>query len=196
MGLVTVDVKGEYRKRVPQTENDRFLDLVINGGLFPRKLYLPEEATIMELYLLMLLEYVLRMADLGDQEGVSLEALLKLPLREQLTLKNADNIFQETGRIVMTRWQPHEHGEALEILRKLYPRETPCFVAFDGLLVKKKLYHVLIQAGFRRKSKLSVNDNLPRLRGVILKDEKPIVYPLIDEVLKKLLFTGSLLYLN
>lgn len=196
MGLVTVDVKGEYWKRVPQTQNDRFLDLVINGGLFPRKLYLPEEATIVGLYLLILLEYVVRMADLGDQEGVSLEALLKFPVREQLTLKNADDIFQETGRIVMTRWQPHEHGEALEILRKLYPRETPCFVAFDGLLVKKKLYHVLIQAGFRREHKLSVNDNLPRLGSVILKDEKPVLYPLFDEILKKFLFQVSFAHLN
>lgn len=196
MGLVTVDVKQEYWKRVPQTENDRFLDLVINGGLFPRKLYLPEEATIVGLYLLILLEYVVRMADLGDQEGVSLEALLKFPVREQLTLKNADDIFQETGRIVMTRWQPHEHGETLEILRKLYPRETPCFVTFDGVVVKKKLYHVLIQAGFRRKSKLSVTDNLPRLGSTILKNEKPVLYPLFDEILKKFLFQVSFAHLN
>jgi len=62
--------------------------------------------------------------------------------------------------------------------------------------IKEKSYYVLIQTGFLRENRLRIEDTIPNLGDVVLKEEKLRLYPLLDQVFKELLFGAYHAHLN
>ena len=187
MQVVRIDVKEEYKKKFSEREKKKFLDYVFDHNLFPRGLYLPAGAFIRKGYLSLLLGYVSRIHMLQNQGELSLEKVTELSCGGDLMIKNQDDIFEEKGEIVMTQCGPHAHSQADQRLLKLYPQRKPRYLAFDAKKIKRKPYYVLIQVGFLRDRKIRIVDTLPKIDN-ILKDEKIILCPLFEDILKKMLF--------
>ena len=187
MQVVRIDVKEEYKKKFSEREKKKFLDYVFDHNLFPRGLYLPAGAFIRKGYLSLLLGYVSRIHMLQNQGELSLEKVTELSCGADLMIKNQDDIFEEKGEIVMTQCGPHAHSQADQRLLKLYPQRKPRYLAFDAVKIKRKPYYVLIQVGFLRDRKIRIVDTLPKIDN-ILKDEKIILCPLFEDILKKMLF--------
>jgi len=124
---------------------------------------------------------------LQNQGELSLEKVAELSCGADLMIKNQDDIFEEKGEIVMTQCGPHAHSQADQRLLKLYPQRKPRYLAFDAVKIKRKPYYVLIQVGFLRDRKIRIVDTLPKIDN-ILKDEKIILCPLFEDILKKMLF--------
>lgn len=187
MQVVRIDVKEEYKKKFSERKEKKFLDYVFDHNLFPRGLYLPAGAFIRKGYLSLLLGYVSRIHMLQNQGELSLEKVTELSCGGDLLIKNQDDIFEEKGEIVMTQCGSHAHSQADQRLLKLYPQRKPYYLAFDAVKIKRKPYYVLIQVGFLRDRKIRIVDTLPKIDN-ILKDEKLILCPLFEDILKKMLF--------
>jgi len=187
MQVVRIDVKEEYKKKFSEREKKKFLDYVFDHNLFPRGLYLPAGAFIRKGYLSLLLGYVSRIHMLQNQGELSLEKVAELSCGGDLMIKNQDDIFEEKGEIIMTQCGPHAHSQADQRLLKLYPQRKPHYLAFDAVKINGKPYYVLIQVGFLRDRKIRIVDTLPKIDN-ILKDEKLILCPLFEDILKKMLF--------
>jgi len=187
MQVVRIDVKEEYKKKFSEREKKKFLDYVFEHNLFPRGFYLPAGAFIRKGYLSLLLGYVSRIHMLQNQGELSLEKVTELSFGGDLMIKNQDDIFEEKGEIVMTQCGPHAHSQVDQRLLRLYPQRKPRYLAFDAVKIKRKSYYVLIQVGFLRDRKIRIVDTLPKIDN-ILKDEKLILCPLFEDILKKMLF--------
>jgi len=196
MQVVRIDVEEEYKKKFSEREKKKFLDYVFDHNLFPRGLYLPAGAFIRKGYLSLLLGYVSRIHMLQNQGELSLEKVAELSCGGDLMIKNQDDIFEEKGEIVITQCGLPAHSQADQRLLKLYPQRKPHYLAFDAVKIKEKSYYVLIQAGFLRENRLRIEDTIPDLGDVVLKEEKLTLYPLFDQVLKELLFGAYHAHLN
>jgi len=196
MQVVRIDVKEEYKKKFSEREKKKFLDYVFDHNLFPRGLYLPAGASIRKGYLSLLLGYVSRIHMLQNQGELSLEKMTELSCGGDLMIKNQDDIFEEKGEIVITQCGLPAHSQADYRLLKLYPQRKPQYLVFDVVKIKEKSYYVLIQTGFLRENRLRIEDTIPNLGDVVLKEEKLRLYPLLDQVFKELLFGAYHAHLN
>jgi|GEM_PF-2655926 len=196
MQVVRIDVKEEYKKKFSERKKKKFLDYVFDHNLFPRGLYLPAGASIRKGYLSLLLGYVSRIHMLQNQGELSLEKMTELSCGGDLMIKNQDDIFEEKGEIVITQCGLPAHSQADYRLLKLYPQRKPQYLVFDVVKIKEKSYYVLIQTGFLRENRLRIEDTIPNLGDVVLKEEKLRLYPLFDQVFKEILFGAYHAHLN
>jgi len=196
MKVARINVEEDYRKKFPEKKKAKFLDYIFDHKLFPRTLYFPAEASIIDDDLRILFGYVCAIHTLPNEGKLLLEKVMKLSLDRNVMIKNQDEIFEEKGEIIMTECGSHSHSQVNEVLSKLYPEKKPYYLAFHGVAIKQKPYHVLIQVGFLRDRKIRIVDTLPKIDNAILKEEKLIAYPLFEDILKRILFKVYYVYLN
>ena len=194
--MIRIDVKDEYTKKFSESGKEKFVDYIFDHKLFPRRIYLPSGASIRKGYLSLLLGGVGRVRMLQNQGELSLERLANLSFGGDLIIKNEDDIFEEKGEIVITQCGLPAHSQADCRLLKLYPQRKPQYLVFDVVKIKEKSYYVLIQAGFLRENRLRIEDTIPDLGDVVLKEEKLRLYRLFDQVFKELLFGAYHAHLN
>lgn len=193
---IRIDVKDEYKRKFSESGKEKFIDYIFEHKLFPQRIYLPSGASIRKGYLSFLLGAVGRARMLQNQGEFSLERLANLSFGEDLIIKNEDDIFEEKGEIVITQCGLPAHSQADYRLLKLYPQRKPQYLVFDVMKIREKPYYVPIQAGFLRENRLRIEDTIPDLGDIVLKEEKLRLYPLFDEVFKEFLFGAYYAYLN
>jgi len=118
----------------------------------------------------------------------SIRKIAELSLSDGLLIRNQEEIFQETGKIIVVDRVPAPLSPTNNSLSSLYPDADPYYELFYPAKMGGKLRRVLIQAGFLRKSGLRLTDTLPEMETIILRDEKTVIFPVFDDVLEGLLF--------
>jgi len=196
MQIATIDVKEEYKKRFPKGENEKFVDFIFDHKLFPQKIYFPAGASIREGYLSMLISKVGRIAALQKEGNFSLKKIIEYSFGSDVIIKNQDDILEEKGEIIISEYGTHSDAQVDKALSKLYPKEKVCCETFDAVAIKGKFYYILIQVGFLKSNSLEIEDTLPPLDTVILKEEKYVLYPIFEDIFNKILFKAQYFYLN
>ena len=224
MRVVEIDPRDEYKKSFCGKHDDTLLDFIFDHGLFPRKIYFPSQTSAVEGdlfvfshgtckkfirtiylprqgssiqgYLLMLYNDVCKVMALQNEDISSVEKMIPHLFGAELMLKNQDDIFEERGELVMTEYGRSAHTQVEKILSRLYPTEKCHYLGFQGIRMGGQAYHVLLQVGFLKRNRLRTNDTLPGIENVILKDEKPLIYPVFEDILKRMLFLPQYLCLN
>lgn len=188
MQLVRIDVQKECWRRIPEVEKELFLPVVFRRKLFPRVLYFPAGSFAAETQLIPLFIHVCAMHTMPDMMGVAARKVAELSLSDKLLIRNQDEIFEETGKVVVVEQVPSPLSAANNSLSNLYPDADPYYELFCPAKMGGKLRHVLIQAGFLRKSGLRLTDTLPEMETIILRDEKTAIFPVFEDILEGLLF--------
>lgn len=196
MELTKINVEEECWKRIKEEEKKIFLPYVFNHKLFPRVLYFPVGSFAVERDLVSLFRDVCALHTLPNEVGPALKKIGELSLAGDLLIRNQEEIFEDTGEMIMVERLSPSHSKARKVLSRFYPEKEPYYQLFCPVEISKKPYSVLIQAGFSKEKKLSVTDNLPNMEGAILEEEKPLIYPLFDDILGKLLFLLHYAHLN
>lgn len=194
MKLLGIDVEKECRKRIHDQEKEIFLPYIFGRSLFPRMLYFPGGSFAVDRYLLPLLCCVCAIHTFPEETDPRLRKISELSLAGKLVIKNQDTILQETGEIIMTEGDSKSRTE--ETLTRLYPERQLRFLLFYGVRTSTGPTSILLQAAFLKGKKFTIVGRVPNMESVVLKDEKPVLYPLFDEILKKLLFQVSCAHLN
>jgi len=212
MQLVKINPQEEYKKSLCSKEDDELLDFVFRHRLFPRSIYLPEEAfppggdllvlfqgksrslmqTIhlpqqveqMRGYLFALFNQVRNIAVLKKRNISSAQKMIPFLFGEDVKLKNQDEIVEEKGEILIAESRRSAHREIEKNLSRLYPEEKSRYLELQGIQLKGQSYYLLLQVAFRKVGRLYIEDTLPNLDGVILSDEKAIIYPMLEDILK------------
>lgn len=170
------------------------MSLIINS--FPECSISPPDPSLIDTHLLAVFRYVCALHTLPNKVGPPLEKIGELSLSGNLMIKNQDEILEEKGEIIMTERVSLSHPQTDEALSKLYPERKPYYQLFHRVTIRQKPYHVLIQAGFLKSSKLRKLNTLPRLDNVVLKNEKLIIHPVFDDIMKRVFFLAEYLCLN
>jgi len=196
MRLIELDVKKEYRRSFGEGCDEKTLDFIFSQGLFPRRLYYPEGAIPIGDPLFTLPDEVERVSYLRRHESLSLRTLSHLSFRSNLIIKNQDQILEEKGEVIVLEDSPSGDDKLEPILANLYPGEKCAYLALDVLKMGGKIYQILVQVGFVRKSKMRIEDTLPPLDSVMVEEERSIIYLLFEDILKEMMFQVHCLCLN
>lgn len=196
MKVVEIDPREAYKRKFCDKQGDRLLDFIFDHGLFPRKIYFPAQASVKEGYLLMLFNDVCKVFMLQNEDSLSVEKTVQCLFGGDVILKNQDEILEEKGDLVITECGASAHIQIEKVLSKLYPRKKSHYFGLEGIKIKGQAYYMLLQVGFLRSGRLRINDTLPKFDNVILKDEKLIIYPVFEDILKRILFSAAHFCLN
>jgi len=196
MKLIEVDLRQEYRKSFGEKEDEETLKFIFSHGLFPQRLYYPEGAIMIGDSLFTLPDQVQKVSYLKKQGGCSLQEMSELFFGSDVLIKNQDEILEEKGELIMAEYGPYGDVTVERILSDLYPGKEYAYLAFDAVKMQGRTYEILLQVGFVRRNRMRIEDTLPALHDSILKEEKPIIYPLLEDIFKKLLFQVNHVYLN
>lgn len=196
MKLIEVDVKEEYQKSYGQRLNEEILDFIFLHRLFPRRVYYPREASMTVDPLFMLPDHVWRVSYFQKRGNFSLQEVFESFFGSDVVIKNEDEILEEKGELIMAEDSPSGDAKVDEILSDLYPGEKCAHMALDAFKMRGKTYQILVQVGFVRKNRMRIEESLPSLHNIMLKEEKPIIYPLLDDIFQKMLFQVHCVCLN
>ena len=188
MRLVEVNVKEEYQKSCGERQNEEILDFIFSHRLLPRRVYYPAEASAMGDPLFMLPDHIETVSYFQKRGNFSLREMFESFFGSDVLIKNEDEILEEKGELIMTEDSPYGDAKVDEILSNLYPGEKCAHMALDTLKMRGKTYQILVQVGFVRKGRMRIEDTLPPIHNIILKEEKSAIYPLLEDIFKKILF--------
>lgn len=196
MRLVEVNVKEEYQKSYGEREDEEILDFIFSHRLLPWRVYYPAEALAIGDPLFMLPDSVEKVSYFRKRGNFSLREIFESFFGSDVLIKNEDEILEEKGELIMTEDSPSGDAKVDQILSNLYPGEKCAHMALDTLKMRGKTYQILVQVGFVRKGRMRIEDTLPPIHNIILKEEKPVIYPLLEDIFKKILFQAHCFCLN
>jgi len=195
MRLIEIDVKDEYQKAYGEDDGE-ILDFILSRRLYPRRLYYPAKAFLTEDPLFILPDHIFTVRMLRKEETISLQRVSEDLFGSDVIIKNEDEILEETGELVIAEDTPSGDAKIYEMLERLYPGKMCAYQALDALKVRGKSYQILVQVGFVRGEELRIEDNLPPMDGIVLPKEKPLIYPLFGDLLKRMLLQSYSLCFN
>jgi len=188
MKLERIEAEKECWKRIEEQEKGKFLPYIFRRRLFPSILYFPTGSFAPETQLIPLFQNVCAMHTMPDVMKPSIRKIAELSLSDELLIRNQEDIFEETGEIIVVDRVPAPLSQTNNSLSNLYPDADPYYELFCPAKMRGKLRHVLIQAGFLRKNALRLTDTLPEMETIILRDEKTAIFPVFEDILEGLLF--------
>lgn len=194
--LAEINVGEEYQKRFPTRHDDQLLDFIFYYKLFPQKLHVPLEASLVRGYLSMLLSDLSRIAILKNEGILSPERIIQESLGDDITIKNQDQILEEKGEVVLVERKPFYERQVEEILFRLYPRKKIRHLCLDTLRLRGRTWKFLLQVGFLNTNRYDLRDTLGDMSNLILQEEKALIFPVFKDILSDILFKDQNLYLS
>lgn len=196
MRLIEVDMKQEYQRSFGGRQNEEVLEFIFSHGLFPRRLYYPVGASMIGDPLFTLPDEVQEVSYFQKQGNFSLREMFELFFGSDVIVKNQDEILEEKGELIITEYGPYGDVKVERILSNLYPGEKCAYLAFDAVKMRGKTYQILVQVGFVRKNRMRMEDTLPPIHNIMLTEERSIIYPVLEDLLKKMVFQIQYVCLN
>jgi len=194
--LAEINVGEEYQKRFPTRHDDQLLDFIFYYRLFPQKLHVPLEASLVRGYLSMLLSDLSRIAILKNEGILSPKRIIQESFGDDTTIKNQDEILEEKGEIVLVEYRPFYERQIQEILFRLYPRKKIRHLYLDTLRLRGRTWKLLLQVGFLNTNRYDLRDTLGDMSSLILQEEKALIFPVFKDILSDILFKDQNLYLS
>ena len=194
--LAEINVGEEYQKRFPTRHDDQLLDFIFYYRLFPQKLHVPLEASLVRGYLSMLLSDLSRIAILKNEGILSPKRIIQESFGDDTTIKNQDEILEEKGEIVLVEYRPFYERQIQEILFRLYPRKKIRHLYLDTLRLRGRTWKLLLQVGFLNTNRYDLRDTLGDMSSLILQEEKALIFPVFKDILSDILFKDQNLHLD
>ena len=189
--LAEINVGEEYQKRFPTRHDDRLLDFIFCYKLFPHKLYVPPEASLVEGYLSMLLSDLSRISILKNKRTLSSKRIIQESFGDDMTIKNQDEILEEKGEVVLVEYRPFYERQIEKILLRLYPRKKIRHLCLDTLRLRGRTWKMLLQVGFLNTNRYELRDTLADMSSLILQEEKALIFPVFKDIFSEILFKNQ-----
>ncbi len=196
MELIKINVEEECRKRIKEVEKEIFLPYIFRRRIFPRMLYFPPGSFATDKRLITLFADVCALHTVPEKTGPWLKRIAELSLAGDLEIKNQDEILEEKGELIITEGANPSLLAEDEAFSRLYPERKPYYMFSVRVRIGRRPCYILIQAGFIKNNQLKIADNLPNLGNLVLRDEKPVIYPVFDDLLKRLSLVVQYFCLN